>query len=118
MLVHGTLVAYEQQLRGDVGTPIWPMFFWGFAALIVVTQMYGLRLSRYTRWAIIAVFVAGVTFTYAGRPVDANEVIRIPVIEYGLVFVFALLIYVGIWINNGVKWLRSRGQQQAVATGD
>lgn len=39
VLVHGSLVAYEQQLRGDFDTPIWPMFFWGFTALIVVTQM-------------------------------------------------------------------------------
>lgn len=115
VLIHGTLVAVEQQMRGDFGVAIWPMFFWGFAALIVVTQMYGLGLSRNVRWAIIALFVAGVTFTYAGRPVDANEVIRIPVIEYGLVFIFALVIYIGIWIQRGFRWLRERSQPLAVS---
>ena len=84
------------------------MFFWGFAALIVVTQMYGLGLSRIVRWVIIGFFVLGVTFSYAGRPADVNEVIRIPIIEYGLVFIFALFIYLGIWINKGIHRLRGR----------
>ncbi|MEM8485376.1 MAG: hypothetical protein AAF564_07485 [Bacteroidota bacterium] len=109
VLIHGSLVAYEQQVRGGFDKPFWLMFFWGFAALIVVTQMYGLGLSPKVRWSIIALFVAGVVFSYADRPIDANEIIRIPVIEYGLVFILALFIYLGIWINKGVKRLRGAG---------
>lgn len=106
VLIHGALVAYEQQMRGDFDNPLWLMFFWGFAALVVVTQMHGLGLSRNVRGVIIALFVLGVTFTYAGRLADVNEVIRIPIIEYGLVFIFALVIYLGIWINKGIKKIR------------
>lgn len=113
VLIHGSLVAYEQQVRGGMENPFWLMFFWGFAALIVVTQMYGLGLSRPIRWLIIGLFVAGVTYSYAGRPMDANEVIRIPVIEYGLVFIFALFIYLGIWIRKGIQRLSGHGPAAA-----
>lgn len=109
VLIHGTLVALEQD-----PSP-WRMFFWGFAALIIVTQMYGLGLSRHVRWILTAVFLIGVTFTYAGNPLDANEVLRIPVIEYALVFVLALVIYIGIWIQKGIQRLRSNREQLAAA---
>lgn len=38
VLVHGTMMAYFQ------GNGMWPMFFFGFAGLVVLTQMHGLRL--------------------------------------------------------------------------
>ena len=107
VLVHGSLVAYEQQMTAGTEKPFWLMFFWGFAALIVVTQMHGLKLSRAVRWLIIVLFIAGITFSYAGRPGDANEVLRIPIVEYGLVFVLAFLIYLGIWTRKGIMYLRT-----------
>lgn len=39
VLVHGTLVAIYQ------GNNLWPMFFFGFGAMIVLTQLYGLGLN-------------------------------------------------------------------------
>lgn len=101
VLVHGTLVAVAQVESGE--TPIWPMFFFGFAALFVVTQMYGLGLKRWMRWVIIGLFIVGVTVMYNGRWGDTNEILRIPIIEYGLVFILALFIQLGIWVKRVIS---------------
>ena len=39
VLVHGTLVAIAQ------GAGLWPMFFFGFGGIFVITQMHGLGLK-------------------------------------------------------------------------
>lgn len=89
VLIHGTLVAYLTQ-----NSDIWPMFLFGFAALFIVTQMYGLGLQRWQRWAFIAAYVAAVLVVYSSRGwAQLNEIVRIPVIEYGSVFVMALIIW-------------------------
>ncbi|GGR82515.1 hypothetical protein [Deinococcus sedimenti] len=98
VLVHGALVAYGQ------GKGLWPMFAFGFGAIFIATQMYGLGWPRWARWTAIAAFVALVTLVYSGRGWDKlNEVIRIPVIEYVLVFILAWLIAGGHWL-----WRRLR----------
>ena len=97
--IHGTLVAVMQ------GNGIWPMFFFGFAGLFIITQMHGLRLSLRTRGLILVGFIAGVLFVYSQRGWGSlNEIIRIPVIEYLAVFVLAFLIGAGLWVY---RWLRS-----------
>lgn len=86
VLIHGTLVAIYQ------GNGLWPMFFFGFSAMIVITQIHGLGLSRRAVWAL------GIGFTLltigfygmTGRWTGLQEVLRIPVLEYGLVFAFYL----------------------------
>jgi hypothetical protein len=91
VLVHGTLVAVLQ------ANGIWPMFLFGFASLFVVTQMYGLGLKPWLRWAFIGAFVASAGLVYNARGWEnLNEILRIPVIEYLLVFVLALLIWGGL----------------------
>ncbi|MDR6217440.1 hypothetical protein [Deinococcus soli (ex Cha et al. 2016)] len=98
VLVHGALVAYGQ------GKGLWPMFAFGFGAIFIATQMYGLGWPRWARWTAIAAFVALVTLVYSGRGWGKlNEVIRIPVIEYVLVFILAWLIAGGHWL-----WRRLR----------
>ena len=90
VLVHGTLVALQTNT-------MWPMFFFGFAGIFVVTQMYGLGLNKYWRWGFIAAYIAGVLIVYSGRGWEnVNEIVRIPVIEYLLVFVLALIIWLGM----------------------
>lgn len=93
VLIHGALVAVMQ------GNGIWPMFAFGFAGLLVVTQMHGLGLGRRAKWLILAAYLAAVMGVYAalgwGR---LNEVVRIPAIEYAAVFVLALLTSGGLWI--------------------
>ena len=99
VLFHGTLVAYLTQ-----GADVWPMFFFGFATIFIVTQMYGLGLHRWQRWAFVGAYIAALVAVYSSRGwLQLNEILRIPLIEYLLVFVLALLIWLGIWVLN---WLR------------
>ena len=91
VLVHGTLVAVMQ------GNGIWPMFFFGFAGILVITQMYGLGLSLRVRLLILAGFVASSLFTYGQLGwAKLNEVVRIPLIEYAAVFLLAGIFWLGL----------------------
>lgn len=88
VVAHGTLVAIMN------GQEIWPMFLFGFLGIFIVTQMFGLGLNKWWRWGFIAAYIAGVLAVYSVRGwANLNEIIRIPVIEYGLVFVLALIIW-------------------------
>lgn len=85
--VHGTLVAIFQ------GQGLWPMFAFGFAGIFILTQMHGLGWSRLTRWLATGVYIVAALFIYASRGWgNLNEIVRIPVIEYLLLFVLAGLI--------------------------
>ena len=101
VLFHGTLVALITQQ-----SEIWTMFFFGFAGIFVVTQMYGLGLKAWMRWGFLGAYVAGAAVVYGNRGwVQANEIIRIPLIEYVLVFVLAGIIWllmklVGLFTNR------------------
>lgn len=102
VLFHGTLVALQQ------GSNMWPMFFFGFAAIFLLTQMWGLGLS--TRWKIGFVIAFGVlaTLTYWGRPLAfLGEVIRIPMIEYFGALVLAALIGLPLAVVRGARRLRA-----------
>lgn len=99
VLVHGTLVAM-------MTNTLWPMFFFGFAALFIITQMHGLGLSARWRWAFAAAYVTGAILVYSQRGwANLNEIIRIPIVEYGLVFVLALLIWLGLRLAALIKRL-------------
>ena len=101
VLVHGTLVAVMQ------GNGIWPMFLFGFAGILVVTQMYGLGLSLPIRLLILGVFVGSALFVYSDLGwYRLNEVVRIPIIEYASVFVLAGLFWLGLWVARSVKRFR------------
>lgn len=90
VLIHGTIVALV------AGQEFWPMFFFGFATLFVVTQAHGLGLPRWVIWAFGAAYAAAIWLVYSERGwAQVNEVIRIPVIDYGLV---ALLGGIGVLI--------------------
>jgi hypothetical protein len=93
VLAHGTLVALQQN------NGIWPMFFFGFGGIFVITQMHGLGLSRVFRALILAAYVAGVLFVYNDRGwVKVNEIIRIPIIDYLAVAILAGLIALILWM--------------------
>jgi hypothetical protein len=95
---HGTLVAILQ------GNGIWPMFAFGFAGIFILTQMHGLSLPRWLKWVFTGLFVAGAVLVYSSRGLaQTNEILRIPLIEYVLVFVFAGIIALGIWIADRLK---------------
>lgn len=111
VLVHGTLVAWMQ--RGATG--FWPMFFFGFLAVFLITQLYGLRLPRWGRWLIWAISLGGLLAVYSWRGWGyLDEPLRIPVIEYLSVLVLALLIWLTLLLVRGVKSLRG---ERATAAG-
>ena len=92
---HGTLVAILQ------GNNLWQMFAFGFAGIFIMTQMHGLGWSRRVRWLVGGLYGAAALFVYNNRGwVNLNEIIRIPLIEYMLVFVLAGLIALGFWIAD------------------
>ncbi|MBN1267688.1 MAG: hypothetical protein JXA25_19510 [Anaerolineales bacterium] len=100
VLVHGTLVAIYQ------GNGLWPMFAFGFGAMIVLTQMYGIGLNTWQRRALAVTFLIGVSLFYglSGNLQGLNEVIRIPAIEYLAVGALYLLFLAG----NGLYTLLQR----------
>lgn len=99
VVIHGTMVAV---LQGNI---LWPMFTFGFGAMLVLTQMYGLGLNTWSKRAIAIAFIVvsvGV-YTFMGRLSQWNEVIRISVLDYLIIFLL-YGIYLGInWIINSFK---------------
>ena len=91
VLVHGTLVAVMQ------GTGIWPMFAFGFGGIFIITQMHGLGLNRWVRWALLFIYIGAVLWVYSDRGWEyLNEIIRIPAIDYIAVLVLAGLFWLGL----------------------
>ena len=90
VLVHGTLVALDQAGPGG----FWPMFFFGFCRHL--HHHPDARAGALSRGALAVggLYVVGVVVVYAGRGWgNLNEIIRIPLIDYLLVFVLAGLIW-------------------------
>ena len=92
VLVHSVAVAIFQ------GNDLWPMFAFGFGAMIVLTQMHGLGLSRWSRGGLAAGFVVASWSPMApwGDLAGLTEVVRIPVLEYAVV----ALVY-GLYVGRG-----------------
>ncbi len=93
VLFHGTTVAILQ------GTGIWSMFFFGFATMFIVTQLYGLGLNKAWKIGLTTFYVVFAIFTYSGLYFDKSlamihQVIWIPTILYGLVFVIVYLLQI------------------------
>ncbi|HEX4813672.1 MAG TPA: hypothetical protein VFV66_13065 [Nonomuraea sp.] len=100
--VHGTLVAVMTSGPGG----IWPMFLFGFLGVFVITQMHGLGLPAAARWALAACYAGAAALVYGLRGdlgAAAGEAVRIPAIEYALVGVLAVLIWLGL---RAAAWLR------------
>jgi hypothetical protein len=91
VLFHGTMVAIYQ------GNGLWPMFFFGFAGIFVITQMHGLRLPNWSKWLIFGAYLAAALVVYSGRGWNkAYELLSIPLIEYASVFVLAGIFGLGL----------------------
>lgn len=109
VLFHGTMVAYLS-VHGEK----WQMFLFGFLTLFAVTQAHGIGLGNRARTAIVLTYVACVVFTYWGRGWDWVEVLRIPVAEFGLVFICATVLWVPILLAAKIK---NSGLHQARGSG-
>lgn len=93
VLPHGVIVALT------AGQSFWPMFFFGFAGILLVTQLHGLPIGPWAKRAVYGAFLLAVAAVYwwGGRGfVKLNEIFRIPVIDYALIGVF-YLIFLGIF---------------------
>lgn len=110
VLPHGVIVAMLQ------GNGLWPMFFFGFAGVTLITQLHGLPIGRWTKRLIYGAFLVSVLAVYGltergfGR---LDEIIRIPAIDYLLIGVLYLLFLLIFWSIRGIGRLRT---QRASAT--
>lgn len=96
VLFHGTAVAIMQQNN------MWPMFLFGFATLLVVTQIYGIGLKKIYIRLIQLVYILGVILVFGGftghrQLSDIHQVLWIPIVEYALVFI---LLFVSIPLSK------------------
>ncbi len=100
VLGHAVLVAMvqtPQALR---------MFGFGFALILVVTQIHGLGWPRWLRWALVIACFATIFVVYnAAGWRYFNEALRIPIVEYALVFLLAGILALGQWVGRKV-WSR------------
>ncbi len=95
VLIHGTIVAVMQ------GADLWPMFAFGFGGVLVVTQMYGLKLSKWVRWGLLSTYILFALLIYSERGWEnLNEIIRIPLIDYLAVLLLAGLLWLGMWLTR------------------
>ncbi len=84
--LHGTFVALEQPF-GE----IWPMFFFGFLSVFVLSQMHGLGLSIFLKGLITLMFGTSCVLMYSRKPLDKlNEPFRIPFIDYIGVYILGV----------------------------
>lgn len=97
VLIHGTLVAVMN------ANNMWPMFGFGFAGILIVTQLHGLGLPRWMRAVIIALYSAAAIWVYSARGIETiHQITWIPITEYAVVFVLAGLVGLGIWVAGRI----------------
>ena len=94
VVIHGTVVAVLQ------GNGLWPMFAFGFGAMIVLTQMYGLGLNTWVKRGLAIGFLTMIVVYYSlfENIAGINEVIRIPIIDYAVIFLLYGLYLLIHWI--------------------
>lgn len=103
---HGAIVAI------NAGNGMWPMFFFGFLMMFIVTQVHGIIKNRLVIAGLFASYVILVLVTYSGLLgnaftgtevgwSDIHQITWIPIILYALVFVI-------VWLMQGVAWLINR----------
>ena len=96
VVIHGTVVALLQ------GNGLWPMFAFGFGAMIILVQMHGLGLNTWTKRALAISFILLVLayYTLSADLAGINEVIRIPAIDYIVIFLlYGMYLFIN-WIIN------------------
>ena len=102
VLIHGALVALLDQQ-----TELWSMFGFGFAGIFIVTQMHGLGLKNWQRWAFFAIYIGSALYVYSSLGsrtlADLHQLTWIPVTEYAVMFAIAGLIWVGMRVFGPAK---------------
>lgn len=101
VLPHAFQVALNQS------SDIWPMFFFGFAAIFLITQMHGLGLKPWARQLFYGSFLLLMLYVYLvmREPYQVNEVLRIPLIEYLVLFIMYWIYLAGARLASRVRRL-------------
>ena len=92
VIIHGCLVALVTNADNQ-GPEVAARFLFGFLVIFVATQMYGVNFKTWHRWAFFAALIISMVAFYQGRWEIIGDIMRIPLIEYLSIFVFALLIW-------------------------
>lgn len=111
VLPHAAYIAFYQS------NMLFYMFTLGFGAIFITTQMHGLKLKRWVQNTFYVGFFGLVLLVYGflREPYQANEVIRIPIIEYLTIFVIYALWFVVTWI---ISLFNKGNQTPETAFGD
>ena len=73
------------------------MFCFGFAGLFIVTQMHGLGLNLWQRWAFFSAYAGGALWVYSHKNLAMiHQVSWIPITEYAAMFILAGLVWLGM----------------------
>ncbi len=115
LLLEILVLPHAFQVALNQGNGIWPMFFFGFAAIFLITQMHGLRLKRWVRQAFYSSFLLVALYVYLvmREPYQANEIIRIPLIEYLVLFVMYGIYLAAAWLSSRFRALTSANAKAA-----
>ncbi|XP_078580948.1 uncharacterized protein LOC144864606 isoform X2 [Branchiostoma floridae x Branchiostoma japonicum] len=109
--LHGGLVAWQTGGPDQMGTKLWPMFAFGFLALVVVTQLFGLpfwkHLPTWSRVIPAVAFLPIILYCYSWIP-DRNgnpwtrlwEPIVIPFNNWGFALVICVLVTFGLYVER------------------
>ena len=92
MVIHGASVAWFS--IAGMGGPHWSQFLFAGLGIFIITQMPGLALKRWHRWAIIAATFIAAGAYYALHVEQLWDIPRVLVQRYGMILVLALLIWV------------------------
>ncbi len=98
VLVHVSMVAYA------VGDGLWPMFFFGFGGVFIITQMHGVGLKLWAKLVVLAAYLGATVAVYNQLGWSrVSEIFRIPVVDYLAVLVLAGLMGGGLWIVRRLR---------------
>ena len=114
VLPHGVIVAWLQ------GNSLWPMFLFGFAGILLITQLHGVPVGRWGKRALYGTFLLSVLAVYGGTERGLgrlDEIVRIPVIEYALILVIYLVFLLLFWILRGIRRMRNPAPSSAMSRG-
>lgn len=113
VLPHAAMVALNQ------GGGIIFMFLFGFLTIFIVTQLHGLGLKNWVKNLFYAGFALSlfVTYVFVRETYQINEVIRIPLIDYLMIFMTYGLWWFFARFSTFFKGLRQMPSPTA-ATGD
>lgn len=102
VLFHGAMVVY--MLRG---TALWA-FVIGFLGIFLITQMHGVKLRAWMKWVLLGMYLTTIIIAFSSKGFAVGrDILLLPILEYGLVFIVAGLTWLGIMIyRRRLPWSR------------